>query len=131
MRYKYGYIVDECDPNDSISSYWLRRTAKDAAKLKPGVGEIVYRVHIPEGMVMEWKPRARLYVTEDARTITELGYDILMNTWDGRQVVVKPGANVEWLREREKKRWEIAMSIASRSEDRYSGPSVGEWFGGR
>ena len=130
---RYRYIVDECDLNDSISSYWLRRTAKDAAKLKPGVGEMVYRVHIPEDMVMVWKSKANLYVTEDARTISELGYDILMNTWDGRQIVVQPGSNVEWLVEREKQRWRIANLAGERANDvgDYSGPSVGEWFGGR
>lgn len=134
---RYRYIVDDCDPNDSISSYWLRRSAKDAAKLVPGVGEIIYRVHIPEGMVMEWKPRAGLYITEDSRTIAELGYDILMNTWNDRQVILKPGADVKWLAKREKRRWAFAMHQARQEAgvmdyvDEPCDVSVGEWFSGR
>ena len=137
MRQRQRFIVDECNPNDQICEYWLRRTAKDAAKLVPGVGEIFYRVRIPEDMKMEWKSGAGLYVTEDTRTIAEIGYDILMNTWDGRQVVLKPGANIEWLREREKKRWEFQKAVGKRrytfddSKSDKSGVTVVEWFAGR
>ena len=60
-----------------------------------------------------------------------------MNTWDGRQLIVRPSSNIEWLREREKKRWEFAMHKARRDagRDEYSdepcGVTVGEWFAGR
>lgn len=134
---RYRYIVGNIDPREPIELYGMRRTAKDAAKLLPGVGEISCRVHIPADMELEYKPRSGLYITKDTRTIAELGYDIFMNTWDGRQMLVKSDADITLLAEREKARWAFAMHEARRKAgmvDYVEEPcdvTVGEWFGGR
>lgn len=85
---RYRYIKASCTPTDKICKFRLL-SHRIINTLTHYPGDKIFRVYIPDDLKLE-KYSCDIYATtEDTRTIEELGYDIIITMWNGKQKIVK------------------------------------------
>ena len=127
---RYRFVTTACNPKDRINLY---RLVRNWGRGWNSVGHMCYRVHVPADMELEWIRKDRCYITKDTRTIEELGYDIILNTWDGKRKILKAGANIEAEVRAQHLFWREAMRRAAQEStcDTDRGYTLAEFFAGR
>jgi hypothetical protein len=90
---RYRYILANCKISDSIAQYRLVSSAYIGTVAREP-GRVYIRVWIPDDMKLV-KHSSDIYsTTDDARTIKELGYDLVMTQWTGKRKVISIGADL-------------------------------------
>lgn len=101
---RYRYITAKCNPEDQICKFRLV-SHKEIGSVAKEVGRTLYRIKIPDDLILEKWSCDHYSTTEDKRTLRELGYDIIMTMWNGERKVIPQNSNIEALDKEQTKKW--------------------------
>lgn len=113
MRYRYiiGGFIEASNPISKdildarpLSDYRLI-SHREIGKTVRTPGNTYIRVVIPKDMVLHKCWCDNYSTTEDTRTISELGYDIMITMWDGKRKVLPKDTNIIEAKDEQYLKW--------------------------
>ncbi len=105
---KYRYIIASCKPTDKICEFRLI-SHREINKGANYPGKKIYRVRIPDNLILNKWSCDTYATTEDTRTIEELGYDVIVIMWNGKRKTVPQNIDADVFAKEQNEKWTQAL----------------------